>query len=84
MKETVNGTKKEVNAVDEEIRNLRPFVGTVNDESIIIDYTMVMTMLDTKVINALTGTSSQRCYICGCLPSDINNLSKLFFFLFFF
>lgn len=34
-------------------------------------------MLDTKVINALTGSSSQSCYICGCKPSQMNNLSLI-------
>lgn len=78
MKETIANTKEQVEAVEEEIRKLNPFTTIVNDETISIGYTLVMTMVDTKVINALTGTSSQRCYICGCYPKEMNDLSKCF------
>lgn len=34
-------------------------------------------MLDTKVINVLTDTSSQTCYLCGCKPTEMNNLDQV-------
>lgn len=33
-----------------------------------------MTMLDMKVISALTESSSQSCYICRAKPTQMNNL----------
>jgi len=35
---------------------------------------MLMTMVDTKVINNLTDSSSQSCYVCGAKPSQMNKL----------
>lgn len=35
-------------------------------------------MLDGKAIQAITGTSSSAvCYICGCKPSEMNNLDAI-------
>lgn len=31
-----------------------------------------------QVCSAVTNTSSQTCYICGCRPSQMNNLDQVF------
>lgn len=36
-----------------------------------------MTMVDGKVINNLTDTSSQRCFICNCGPKNMNDLKNI-------
>lgn len=39
---------------------------------------MFLTMIDGKVINALTETkSTSTCYICGAKPNDMNDLTRL-------
>jgi hypothetical protein len=38
---------------------------------------MVMTMIGGKVINILTGSSSQVCFICKCNPTNMNNLDQM-------
>jgi len=38
---------------------------------------MVMTMIDDKVINTLTGFSSKVCFICKCNATNINNLDQM-------
>lgn len=40
-------------------------------------YTMLMTMVDGKVINTLTESSSQLCYICKCNPTNMNDLDNI-------
>lgn len=43
--------------------------------SVCISHQMLLTMKDGKVCNALTQTSSaQECYVCGALPSTMNNI----------
>ena len=39
-----------------------------------IDHKLVMTMIDGKVCNAITNTSSAaRCYICNAKPTEMND-----------
>ena len=64
-KETVQNTKTEVACVEAQIAVLQPSVAFEDNIEIHITHKLVMTMVDVKVINALTDTrSSQRCYIC--------------------
>jgi hypothetical protein len=68
-----------VKAIEEEIKSLIPIEIVINNISVPINCTLVMTMVDSKVINSLTDTSSQICIICNCGPknmSDLENLQK--------
>lgn len=38
---------------------------------------MLMTMVDDKVINTLTESSSQICFIYKCNPKNMNNLDQM-------
>ncbi|CAI6372175.1 unnamed protein product [Macrosiphum euphorbiae] len=49
----------------------------INNSVLCINYTMLMTMVDGKVINTLTETSSQLCYICKCNPTNMNDLDNI-------
>ena len=39
-----------------------------------VRYSMAMTMVDTKVVNAVTSTSSQICAMCGATPATTNTI----------
>lgn len=76
-KDTIEITKIEVEKVEKEIADLKPFKLNINNSVVSINYTMVLTMIDGKVINTLTGSSSQVCYICKCNPKNMNNLGQM-------
>ncbi|KDR19596.1 hypothetical protein L798_06129, partial [Zootermopsis nevadensis] len=40
-----------------------------------VNQTFVMTMVDGMVCSSLTEHSSQKCYVCGAVPRDMNNLN---------
>lgn len=75
IQETQENTIREIIEVEEEIKKLGPATVTVNGQIVNIKCTLVMTMIDTKIINVLAESSSQSCYICGCLPIEMNNLN---------
>ncbi|KAL4096814.1 hypothetical protein QTP88_021697 [Uroleucon formosanum] len=76
-KETKYNTCKEVEAIEDEIKSLVPIEIMINNISVPIHCKLVMTMVDGKVINNLTDTSSQRCFICKCGPKDMNDLKNI-------
>lgn len=76
VKETIAVAKEEKNYIDLLISKLKE---TKIDEpkKITIKHTLLFTMIDGKVCNAITDTkSSSVCYICGASSKDFNNLSK--------
>lgn len=75
--ETSELTKEEVSSIEPEIVMLEPFKVIKNGKHISLNYSIHLSMIDGKVINELTGTSSQTCYICKCKPSQMNNLSNI-------
>lgn len=72
-KETIEITKIEVEKIKKTIADLKPFKLNINYSVVSINYTMVLTMINSKVINTLTAFSSQVCYICKCNPKNMNN-----------
>lgn len=56
---------------------MKPTVVEVDDLQISIKHTLFLTMVDGKVCNILTSTSSQVCFICGASPKDMNKLQTL-------
>ena len=69
---------REKKIVDEQIAKLVPFEHTINDKTVRVSYTMLLTMIDGKVCNALTSTASaQRCYLCGVTPKAMNNIDEI-------
>lgn len=68
----------DVNYVKEQINNLVPTIIDTDAGRYEVKHEMILTMIDGKVCQALTNTSSaSMCVICGAKPSDMNNLSKL-------
>ena len=62
IKESNEVTNEEINGIKHEIENSSPL--TLNN-NIEIGYAMALTMVDNKVCNVITGTSSaMKCYIC--------------------
>lgn len=46
-------------------------------KSLTVNYNLIMTMIDGKIINVLTNTSIQKCFICNCNPTAMNDHDKL-------
>ena len=69
-KETIALLVAERERMEVQISHLQPLydkLGTVR-------YSMAMTMVDTKVVNAVTSTSSQICAMCGATPATTNTI----------
>jgi len=79
-KETTNNILKYVKDVENEISNLKQLEIKINDDMVNVRYTMILSMVDGKVINALTNTSSAACFICKCNPTNMNKLNNLHVF----
>lgn len=78
IKETTEVIKNEVKTIEDQIKNLIPFNFKTESGVIEISFVFVLTMIDGKVCNAVTGTTStKRCYICGATSKHLNNLKKL-------
>ncbi|CAG9570194.1 unnamed protein product [Danaus chrysippus] len=66
VKETTDVTNAEINYVKNSINNLVATEVDIDGEKFLVHSQFVMTMVDGKVCNAATGTTStSRCYICG-------------------
>jgi len=75
MHENVESTVKEVNDINEQIKLLVPFTAQIHGMSISVTFNMAFTMIDGKVCNSVSGTtSSQRCFLCGATSKDFNNI----------
>lgn len=76
MRETTELIRKEVETVREDVGKLNSYEMHINDKFVPINFLLHLTLVDGKVINALTGSSSQSCYICKCKPSEMNDLKQ--------
>lgn len=78
VKESTILTKKEVAHVEEQISALSPTNIKMFGKEFEINHDMLLTMIDGKICNAITSTlSTQRCYICGATPKDMNKLDLI-------
>ncbi len=86
-KETLELSQDEHRSTEAEIQQLKPISVDLDiqtegepakNETVYVKYNLHFTMVDQKVINAITNTSStMRCYICGATPKDFNNIHQL-------
>ena len=86
-KETPELSQEEHQNKETEIQQLQPIAVDLDiqvegelarKETVNVKYNLHFTMVDQKVINAITKTSStMRCYICGATPKDFNNIHHL-------
>lgn len=77
VKETKEVTKAEIGRMETEIKALQPTKVSVGNHTFNITHNLVMTMIDGKICNSLTDTSSQVCYICGASPKNMNDLEMV-------
>lgn len=77
-KETTDTIREEHERMIAEINNLTNSKYLLDGVELSIKYDLSMTMIDGKVVNAITNTSSaQRCYLCGATSASFNNLSGM-------
>ncbi|KAK5645599.1 hypothetical protein RI129_006899 [Pyrocoelia pectoralis] len=75
IKESPEVINEEIFYINNAINSLTPTVINLAGAKFIVKYIFTMTMVDGKVCNAATGTTStSRCYICGATSKDFNKL----------
>ncbi|KAF0297154.1 hypothetical protein FJT64_005405 [Amphibalanus amphitrite] len=73
-KETPSLVQQEKQTMDEQIAELNP----LKSDGVTCQYMLQMSMIDGKVVNAITGTTSaQRCSMCGATPRNVNKLDEV-------
>lgn len=78
VKETADVITSEVGRVQNEKKNLNKTIITISDKIFEVSHSLVLAMIDGKVANTITQTSSNAvCYICKAKPSEMNNLEIL-------
>lgn len=76
-KESVQLSKQEEDHIQQQINCLQPFENITVNGIVRVTSKLVLTMVDGKVCNSLTDTSSaQKCYLCGSTPKLMNNIDK--------
>lgn len=77
-KETPEKTRSVVGDIRDQINNLKNSEIYMGDQLIEINHELFLTMVDGKVTQVLTETSSGAvCTVCGAKPSEMNNLEKI-------
>lgn len=78
LHETASTTRDEVHFIKEQERNLETLQTTVDGNQLSVSYKLSLTMIDGKVCNSVTDTSSsQRCYLCQCTSKEFNDIDKV-------
>lgn len=72
-KETVEMWNCEIEKVKEQISSFFPTNAFVDNLEISITCKLILCMIDGKVCNSLSCSSTQTCYLCGAKPRDMNN-----------
>lgn len=74
LHETADITKNEIKYIEDQIKQLTKTELRNSNGVIYVLHTLVPTMVDAKVCNAATNTTStMRCYICGKTSKDFND-----------
>lgn len=59
--------------IEDKIKELHTFTITDNNVQIDVNFEFLLTMIDGKVCNVLSGNkASAKCFICGALPKEMN------------
>lgn len=78
MKESSEVSVAEKNRVDTEIQQLQNSELNFHGRFISVSHKMIFAMIDGKICNALTKTTStQKCYICGATSKDFNDIDTM-------
>lgn len=77
ISETKDITNEEFAYIDNQAKNLTKTEIPTTSGIIYVTHKLLPTMVDAKVCNAATNTSStMRCYICGLTSKNFNNLTR--------
>lgn len=79
-RETKELTLAEKQKMDKQLKELVPFEFILPEDNmrICITFNLYLTMIDSKVGNALTeNNSTQRCFVCGLSSKDFNNIDVI-------
>lgn len=78
VKESTEISLKEKKRVDDQIKHLRESTSIIQGKSLKISHNLIFAMIDGKVCNALTATTStQKCYICGATSNTFNRIDEM-------
>lgn len=77
-KETKDITTSVVNGLETKINELTPTLAALKGNVVEVKHELFLTMIDGKVAQVLTETSSSaKCTICGATPKQMNDLMKV-------
>lgn len=77
-RETSDIVEKEVGLVQKQIDELKSYEAVIHGNDVVVNYNLSLTMIDGKVCNALTKTTSaQRCFLCGATSKQFNNIDSM-------
>lgn len=78
MHENTEVTVTERDDIKEQESKFVPFETIIDGKEIIVSYVLALTMIDGKVCNAITNTSStQRCYLCQATSKQFNDIDAI-------
>ena len=78
LHETAESTRAEVDYIKDKEKILLPFQTVFVGKQINVSYKIVLTMIDGKVCNSLSHTTSaQRCFLCKCTSKQFNNIDEM-------
>ena len=78
LHETAESTRAEVDYIKDQKKILLPFQTVFVGKQINVSYKIVLTMIDRKVCNSLSHTTSaQRCFLCKCTSKQFNNIDEM-------
>lgn len=77
VKETKESNIEQWNSVKRQIKQLKPTVHVVNGKNVRATHYLELTMIDGKVVDHLTDTSTTNCNICDAKPTQMNKLDVL-------
>lgn len=78
LHETAEATRTEVDCIKAQERNIVPFQTIMDKQQININFKLALTVVDSKICNSITNTSSSmRCYLCQATSKEFNDIDKI-------
>ncbi|XP_060800854.1 uncharacterized protein LOC132903670 [Amyelois transitella] len=78
QKESVDVSIQENREIENQISNLRESTVNIENKTLKIRYELILSMVDGKVCNALTETTStMKCFLCGATSKLFNNIDEM-------
>lgn len=75
--ETIDVAKQEKDDIESQIQKLAPLKVEINGRKIKVYHKLLFTMVDGKICNSLTDTTSTlKCYLCGLTSKHFNDIEK--------